>query len=547
MRESPRGGRLQPMWTGLKIAICKPKPEIVLLLICATAFALRLGPLFDNRFHPDEALFSTWALKIARGENLLLTGVPIDKPPLLIYLSALSFFVFGQSELAARMPNLIASVLSVVLVWRLEVGKLGTGRLGTSRLGNGKLVGGRPDDQSTFCQFTAYQSTSLLPPLLLALSPFAILFAPTAFLDPMMVMFGLASLVAASRGRAGWAGILLGLSFATKVQGLFFAPLIPIFWQQSRSTASPCHLGISSAGRPLWRFLLGSLSIALAIIAWDRMRGGLPFWVQQSINYGDIRVIYASELGPRLAGWLDFLPYFFGPIVGLLGLIGLPFLLYRDLTREARTRAARIDLWLLAYAVGFFVLHWQMNFPIWDRYLLILVPILALLTARVIHHLVALSQGDASQSPRHLVSPSFLLAIVTLAMLPFSMAAAESQYPIGGDHGANDGIDRVAVYLKSLPSGTVVYEHGQAWELGYYLGDGFAYLAYFDTPAAIADDLRVFASHGDRYVIFPARESPARVIDAVGQVGYTLAPVFVTQDRFGQTSFTIYRIINRKP
>ncbi len=50
------------------------------------AFAFRLGPLFDNRFHPDEALFSTWALKIARGENILLIGVPVDKPPLLIYL-----------------------------------------------------------------------------------------------------------------------------------------------------------------------------------------------------------------------------------------------------------------------------------------------------------------------------------------------------------------------------------------------------------------------------------------------------------------------------
>ena len=94
------------MWAELKSKVQNPKPEIILLLICAVAFALRLGPLFDNRFHPDEALFSTWALKIAHGENLLLTGVPVDKPPLLIYLTALSFFVFGQSELAARVPNL---------------------------------------------------------------------------------------------------------------------------------------------------------------------------------------------------------------------------------------------------------------------------------------------------------------------------------------------------------------------------------------------------------------------------------------------------------
>src|SRR5512135_136224 len=117
------------MWAELKPKVQNPKSEIILLLICAVAFALRLGPLFDNRFHPDEALFSTWALKIARGENLLLTGVPVDKPPLLLYLSALSFFVFGQNELAARLPNLIASVVSVVLVWRLGLSQLGGNQL----------------------------------------------------------------------------------------------------------------------------------------------------------------------------------------------------------------------------------------------------------------------------------------------------------------------------------------------------------------------------------------------------------------------------------
>jgi hypothetical protein len=116
--------------------------------------------------------------------------------------------------------------------------------------------------------------------------------------------------------------------------------------------------------------------------------------------------------------------------------------------------------------------------------------------------------------------------------------------PVGGDH-ANDGIEQVAAYLKGLPSGTVVYDHWLAWQLGYYLGDGFAYLAYFDTPAALAADLRVFAGHGDRYVIFPARESPEKVIDAVEQVGYTLTPVLETKNRFAQASFTIYRIARR--
>jgi 4-amino-4-deoxy-L-arabinose transferase-like glycosyltransferase len=517
------------MLIGLKSRSQYPKPEIILLLICLLAYALRLGPLFDNRFHPDEALFSTWALKIARGENLLLTGVPVDKPPLLIYLSALSFFIFGQSELAARVPNLIASVISVPLLYQLARRAYFAGEIASPT--STPLRSARHARNDTL---------ALVAALLLALSPFAILFAPTAFLDPLMVMFGLASLVAAARGRAGWAGILLGLSFATKVQGLFFAPLILVLWNGQVDKKK--RYSISVSHYPAIRFAIGFIIIASCVLLWDRSRGGLPFWVQQTINYGGIRVIYASELIPRLNGWLNFLPYFFGPIVGLLGLIGLPILLYHDLTRNARTRTAWIDLWLLTYTIGFLAFHWFLAFPVWDRYLLILVPIVALLFGR--SFLILWSSCLRLFKSLHL-SPSILLAILALALLPFSMTASRSGYPIGGDHGANDGIEQVADYLKGLPSGTVVYDHWLAWQLGYYLGDGFAYIAYFDTPAALAEDLRVFAGHDDRYVIFPAREAPAKVIGAIEQIGYTLKPVVETKNRFGETSFTVYRIVKR--
>ena len=493
------------MLTRLQSKVQNPKPEIILLLICALALALRLGLLFDNRFHPDEALFSTWALKIARGQNLLLAGLPVNKPPLLIYLTALSYFIFGQNELAARVPNLIASVISVPLLYQLAR------------------------------RSYADHSTALISALLLALSSFAILFAPTAFLDPMMVMFGLASLVAASRGRAGWAGIWLGLSFATKVQGLFFAPLILVFW--SRQVDQETRPAVSHSLHPSVRFAIGFVVIASCVLLWDRARGGLPFWVQQTINYGGIRAIYASELAPRFAGWFSFLPYFFGPIVGVASLIGLPFLLYRDVTRAARTRSAWIDLWLLAYTIGFLTLHWFLAFPVWDRYLLILVPMMALLFARSLQYVASLI--------RRSISPARILTIVALIILPFGVVASRSGYPIGGDHGANDGIEQIADYLKALPSGTVVYDHWLAWELCYYLGDDFTYMAYFDTPAALADDLRVFAKDDARYVIFPARETPAKVIDAIGQVGYTLTPVLETKNRFGETSFTIFQIVKR--
>ena len=475
------------------------------------------------------SLFSSWALKIAGGENILLSGLPVDKPPLLIYTTAISFFFMGQTEIAARLPNLAASVISVALIYGLAVGQLGTG----SRL-------------------------TILPSLLLAFSPFAILFAPTAFLDPMMVMFGLASLVAASRGRAGWAGILLGLSFATKVQGLFFAPLILVYgatgqlvnrglvdrgsWirdQRSEIRDQPPRLFVSLS---LVRFLAAFLTIALIVLAWDRLRGGLPFWEQQAINYGGIRVIYPSEVGPRLNGWLALLPYFFGPLLGLIGLIGLPILVWFDLTREARTRAAWIDLTLIAWLFALFGLHWLLAFPVWDRYFLVLVPIAALLVSRVISHLVIpkVPHVFGGMSSCHRVILLFCLIVV--ALLPFSLVAAGSGYPIGGDHGGYDGIDQVAGYLRTLPSGAVVYDHWLGWELAYYLGEGHVYVAYFDTPAALADDLRAFGHSRDRYVVFPANESPDKAIEAIGQAGFVMSPIFSTQNRFNQTAFTIFKI-----
>ena len=90
-----------------------------IIAVCLLALALRLPPAFENRFHADEALYSSWAMQVASGRDVLLASVPVDKPPLSIYAMAASLFVFGRIEIAARLPSLIASVVSVVSVWYL--------------------------------------------------------------------------------------------------------------------------------------------------------------------------------------------------------------------------------------------------------------------------------------------------------------------------------------------------------------------------------------------------------------------------------------------
>ncbi|MEP7199623.1 MAG: glycosyltransferase family 39 protein, partial [Chloroflexota bacterium] len=150
------------------------------------AAALRLPLNSGFRFHPDEALYATWARLIATGQDVWLAARIVDKPPLFSYALAALFATVGASEEIARIPSQLASLAAVALVYGIAVELYHDRRL------------------------------ALLAALTLALSPFAILFAPTAFTDPLMVCFALAAFWFGLRRRAVWCGLCFGLSVATK-------------------------------------------------------------------------------------------------------------------------------------------------------------------------------------------------------------------------------------------------------------------------------------------------------------------------------------------
>src|SRR5260221_8331866 len=82
---------------------------------------LNAAHLLDNRFHQDEALYATFARFVASGpgHGLLLSHLLVDKPPLAFYLNGLSVAVLGPSEFAVRLPTLLASVVSLALVYAI--------------------------------------------------------------------------------------------------------------------------------------------------------------------------------------------------------------------------------------------------------------------------------------------------------------------------------------------------------------------------------------------------------------------------------------------
>jgi 4-amino-4-deoxy-L-arabinose transferase-like glycosyltransferase len=502
------------------VRTCQPKwTRLTLLVLLLGALALRLPPILDNRFHPDEALYGYWGLLIALGKDPGLVNVPVYKPPLLPYLIAGTQGLLSKSEFAVRLPGLIAGVLIVPLAAAL------THALYRER-------------------WAAVTAAACV-----ALSPFAILFSATAFTDLPMVALGLAACLAAARHRPGWAGLLAGLSFATKQTGLAWLPLILLL--QVADAQSPI-----SIIKPLL-LVIGHWSLVIGFVfIWDAVRvaqGAEGFWSLGVTGYGGLRFIWPQELGTRLRGWAELARYLFvSPIVNGALLFGLPILVWRAFTRRPRTYKAAIDLFLLSFLLVYLFLHWLWAFPIWDRYLLPVQPVLAILLGRIVSLISSFIQRTICRfahsvqplvANRHSLFAICHLSFVVFLVSPAWNAAAHSDYPVGGDHGAYDGIDQVAAFLNGRPEGTVVYQHWLGWEYDYYLFDGPISLAYWPTPAWLAQDVRAFGAKDLRYITFPAWESSARAEQALAAVGYGLSPVLTTTRRDGLPTFTVYQIL----
>jgi len=288
-------------------------------------------------------------------------------------------------------------------------------------------------------------------------------------------------------------------------------------------------------------------------------QGAESFWRMGITAYGSLRLIWPHELWPRLRGWLELARYFFvSPVANSTLLAGLPLLVWSAIRHRHYTQGALADLFLGSFVLIYSLMHWLWAFPVWDRYLLPLVPVLAILLGRALALFASGLWPKASRVPslaRHsplvighwsLVIDHWSLVIGHFSLVIFLMLpawnAAHSRYPIGGDHGAYDGIDKVAAFLRGLPEGTVIYQHWLGWHYDDYLFDAPVYVAYWPTPAWLAQDVRAFGGRGSRYITFPSWESPARVERTLTGVGYELVPVLTTTRRDGTRSFTVYHI-----
>jgi hypothetical protein len=537
-------------------------PTALLGLILLLGLALRLAPWGQNRFLEDEALYGYWGLQIATGADAMLDYEPVDKPPLQPYTLALSFLALGPGETAARLPSLLASVAGIALVY--AVGRALYGDI----------------------------AVGLLAALLLALSPFDLLFASTAFTDPLMTAWVLASLLAAARGHLGAAGLLAGLAVATKQQGLFFLPLVAgvtAFQQQGRLPCHPAQSGrvprhrtqprrllrrrIASAGEgsnpatnhgrksPLgcqettgqaepsrllhnhWlRFALGLAAVALGVACWDLARVQRPGFLAQSlISYGGLGPAQPQALGPRAVAWLELLLGFWGAgLAALLGaaLLALSLAAWIRPRRQPRTGWTPVDGLLAGFLAAYLLLHWLVGFQVWDRYLLGLVPLAALLAARLLVGAVRLVPAGR---PRAVAAASLGLLLAASLAGPVARAA-RSELPFGGDHGAYDGIDQLAADMRvEAPPGSVLYHYWLGYHYRFYLHGAPLRLHWYPDAADLAHDATVYRRE-PRYIAFPSFRDGSSARTALTAAGIELVPVLETRRRDGTVSFQLYRL-----
>jgi len=470
------------------------QPRLYLALGCAIillASALQFSQLSqDLRLLPDEAHFMTFARGAAVNGDWLLPG-PLDKPPLSIYGSALALVAFGihadsagvlqleplQGEFAGKLPNVFMALMTVALLlcWarRLRAGALLTAAIG--------IFG--------------------------ASSPYMLAYGASAFTDMSMLFALTVAAVLAQRNRWGWAGLALGAAFCCKQQALLALPLFLgwIWWTSPRAAS--------------WlRLLLPFAALCTALLLWDSARMEPSLFLQAAANNApDVLLAAPATWLPRLSLWLERSAW----------LLAVPLLTVAAfaLAAPGSRHAAACLFPLVAYSC----LHIILQVPLYDRYVLPLLPLLLGFVARALASAAKPLQGA--------------LLLLSLAGLGGSAIAlsAPARPAIGGDRASQAGIAALAEHINRLPTATVLYDPWAGWQLGYYLGQWHdKRRVHYPTAQALVAGALALDEAQPRYFVVPLAEAYTSWLRSLQAAGF--APTLAAS--YGQ--FALYRLLPPK-
>lgn len=415
------------------------------------------------RFHQDEALYSFWALHFLHDDPHFLKQW-IDKPPLFIWLLAYCFQALGASEASARLLNIGLSTLTIPVVAAI------------ARQG-----------------WTA--AAGLVAATAFALNPFAISYSPTAFTDPLLVLAGLCSLYTAQKSRPFLAGLCLGAAIMTKQQGVFFVPLtLAVLLAENPKTKALAAASL--------RVAVGLALTVLPILYWDSLRWAVAPspWDMGLRNYGALEVLSIGQWPDRIGRIAELLWYLTAShmLWIVLAAVSLLAVVYARQTGQSSQQRNRVFAILLCGWIGaYWGIHAIFSLPLWDRYFLPIAPAFAILCGWI---------GGRILASRSNLGTMAVIGLWIVILLPGAVQAARGALPIGGDHGAYDGLLEASDWLDNhSPPGAVLYHQALSWHLQFYLYENPRdyTVRWFASPVALADDAAKRPQRA-RFVIAPA-------------------------------------------
>lgn len=454
----------------------------------------------------------TFARNASVNGDWMLAG-SLDKPPLSIYTSAISMMFIGittddggvlqldahMGEFAGRLPNALYAILLVALMIRLAH------------------------------DLYAQRRVTIFAGLLTATSPYLLGFGATAFTDMSLLFWGAFALWMTLRRRYGWTGVALGLAFWSKQQALFFVPML-IVVAIFQIIPSLCKEGLPSL--PLRSGFRGGIILIILLVLlfiWDTARPDTSIFILGTLNNTpDSLIARPTDYVPRLLGWGYFGAWLLGqPIItGIFALLAMFGAIVAFLRRESH-RWIDAVLWLIV--IGYIGLHTVLAFNQYDRYLLVILPMVMLLCARGIHQTMTIFGTELRSAPTVIIGSGIILfsAFITLS----------NPIPIGGDDGTYTGIDDLADYLNRKPIATVIYDRWLGWELGYYMGQWTnKRRVHYPTPSALVADALALDEIGDRYLVAPNDKPVDDWLQALADVGFGI------EVDYQQDNFTVYRL-----
>lgn len=431
---------------------------------------------------PDEGRYSGMALEMMEPDSSLWEPETsdfhhYDKPPLLYWITAVSFTCFGKQEFAARIPSVLGAMLSLTgLCWA------------TWRLYNRELAWWAVLVCGTLGQFWIL----------------------ARYLSPDMLLTGWCTLAIAAWAESRHRNAHLGFWFLS----LFFWTLA--WWTKATPALVPL-IGLTTAVfftndragkkalRP-WRMFLGILVL------------GSPWYLLMMYRHPDlIRFFFGHELFGRIVGdehnrhkpfYFFFLTSWFLWIPWLPVVAALAFFKRQRFTKPVWPMMRLVwnwDGWIVA--IGLLVFSFNSSKLL--SYTLPLAPWMALSTARILVHAKSFLSRSAFRGVTFGASTALVVLAVSLVVV---MPKLESHL------GANSSLRAIAKRLKAKGAHAVFLD--KYWpSMEFYFGENVYYVGK-KPPQQLVGDTGFCATIGGSH--FCRTEELQQKIEKLAQAGVWL-------------------------